>query len=81
MFSSWGRAMPADVELCGVQMPGREGRLSEPPITDWEEVIVRLTDGLMPLLDRPVAFFGHSLGAVLAFELAQPIWLEAAEQT
>lgn len=71
VFSSWPRAIPADVELCGVQMPGREGRLGEEPITSWEDAIPRLADGLMPVLDRPYAFFGHSLGAALAFELAR----------
>jgi medium-chain acyl-[acyl-carrier-protein] hydrolase len=71
VFSSWSRFLPADVELCGVQMPGREGRLGEPPITCWDDAIPRLAEGLMPAMDRPFAFFGHSLGAALAFELAR----------
>ena len=71
VFSGWPRALPSDVELCAVQMPGRERRLSEPPITDWDEVVDRMVDGLAPWTERPCALFGHSLGAVLAFELAR----------
>ncbi len=71
IFASWPHLLPADVELCAVQMPGREGRLGECPITCWEDAIPKLAEGLMPVLDRPFAFFGHSLGAALAFELAR----------
>jgi surfactin synthase thioesterase subunit len=52
-------------------MPGREARLREPPITRWEEVIWRLSEALMPWMDRPFALFGHSLGALVAFEFAR----------
>lgn len=71
VFSSWPRILPANVEICAVQMPGREGRLSERPITSWEDTIPRLAEALIPAMDRPFVFFGHSLGAVLAFELAR----------
>jgi len=70
VFAAWCRLLPADVELCAVQMPGREGRLGESPITSWEDVIPKLAEALRPVLDRPFVFFGHSLGAALAFELA-----------
>ncbi len=70
VFASWPRALPSDLELCAVQMPGREGRLSEPPITRWDMAVERLAGALLPWMDRPFALFGHSLGAVLAFELA-----------
>jgi medium-chain acyl-[acyl-carrier-protein] hydrolase len=69
-YARWPSLLPADVEVCAVQMPGREYRLSEPPITDWNEAMGRLAEALSPWMDRPYAFFGHSLGAALAFELA-----------
>jgi len=71
MFAAWPRTIPPDVEVCAVQMPGREGRLSEPPITRWDEAVDNVNDVLMPWTDRPFAFFGHSLGAALAFEVAR----------
>lgn len=70
IFSSWAHLFPDDVEVCAVQLPGRGSRLGEPLITRWDDAIERLADGLTAWMDRPFAFFGHSLGAALAFELA-----------
>lgn len=68
MYAAWARLLPATVQVCGVQLPGRENRLDEPLMTDVTLLIDRLTAGILPYLDRPFAFFGHSLGAVLAYE-------------
>ena len=70
VYASWARALPATVELCAVELPGRERRLSEPPHRSFETLIPALAEGLAPLLDLPFTFFGHSLGALVAFELA-----------
>jgi surfactin synthase thioesterase subunit len=77
VFASWPRALPSDVEVCAVQMPGRERRLSEPPITDWDEAVERIVDGLRPWTGRPCALFGHSLGAIVAFEVARHLQRQA----
>jgi medium-chain acyl-[acyl-carrier-protein] hydrolase len=61
------------VELCAVQMPGRESRWKEPAFTRLGDLVAALHDGLLPHLDRPYAFFGHSLGALIAFELARAL--------
>src|SRR5207248_10941200 len=71
VFWAWPQAFPSTVEVCAVQMPGREGRLSEPPLTRWDEAVERLAEALLPWMQRPFAFFGHSLGALLACELAR----------
>ncbi|HEX8212555.1 MAG TPA: alpha/beta fold hydrolase [Longimicrobium sp.] len=71
VFFPWPRALPPEVEVCAVQLPGREERLHEPPITRWDELVDQLAGALVPWMDRPFAFFGHSLGASVAFELAQ----------
>jgi medium-chain acyl-[acyl-carrier-protein] hydrolase len=71
-FAMWPRALPADVEMCAVQMPGREARLGEPPLTRWDDVIDRLAEALLPWTQQgPFALFGHSLGAMVAFEIAR----------
>jgi medium-chain acyl-[acyl-carrier-protein] hydrolase len=68
-YHGWGRLLPATIELCAIQLPGRETRRREPPYTDFGEAVAGLIDVACPLLDRPYALFGHSLGALLAFEM------------
>jgi surfactin synthase thioesterase subunit len=62
-----------EIEPVLVQTPGREARLREPAIADMAELVERLADGLRGLLDVPFAFFGHSMGALVAFELARKL--------
>ncbi|HYW06875.1 MAG TPA: alpha/beta fold hydrolase [Longimicrobium sp.] len=71
VFFPWARLVPAEVELCAVQLPGREARLREAPIKDWGELMDRLVTELARYMDRPYALFGHSVGATMAFELAR----------
>jgi medium-chain acyl-[acyl-carrier-protein] hydrolase len=73
VFRPWVRAMPAAVELLSVQMPGRESRFAEPALPDLDRVLEGLLPALAPRLDRPFVFFGHSLGALLAFETARAL--------
>jgi medium-chain acyl-[acyl-carrier-protein] hydrolase len=70
LFSAWPGEMPDDIEICAIQLPGRENRLREPAFSSWSAVLDELVFALIPYLDRPYAFFGHSLGALIAFELA-----------
>lgn len=70
-FWSWKEELPPDVELCAIQIPGREARVKEPPIADLGALIEPLAAALLPELDRPFALFGHSVGALIAFELAR----------
>jgi medium-chain acyl-[acyl-carrier-protein] hydrolase len=72
-YRGWSAALPADVEVCPVQLPGRESRLREPPFDRLEPLVGALADALRPHLDLPFAFFGHSLGALLSFELAREL--------
>jgi medium-chain acyl-[acyl-carrier-protein] hydrolase len=71
VYRRWPAAMPAGVEVCAVQLPGREGRLRETPFNRMGPLVDALAAALRPHLDRPFAFFGHSMGALLAFELAR----------
>lgn len=59
------------VDVLSVQYPGRQDRRDEPGITDIGAYADALTSQLLPWLDRPLAFFGHSMGAVLAFEVTR----------
>ena len=65
--------MPADVEVCPVQYPGRGTRLKETPFTRLSPLVEALAEALAPLLDKPFAIFGHSMGALAGFELARQL--------
>ncbi len=71
LFRSWQEAVPADVEVCAIQPPGREQRLAETPYTRIKPFIHDLAVAIMPYLDRPFAFYGHSMGSLVSFELAR----------
>jgi len=73
IFRSWQDALPSDVELCGIQPPGREDRLAEPAYTRLTPLIQTLAEAIYPYLDRPFAFYGHSMGALVSFELARQL--------
>jgi surfactin synthase thioesterase subunit len=67
LYRTWAKLLPADIELLAVQLPGREARLAEPCLTDYQEAVEQTYAVLRPLLDRPYAFFGHSMGGMLAY--------------
>jgi pyochelin biosynthesis protein PchC len=60
-----------DVEVLGVQYPGRQGRRHEPVIEDIQLLADQIYDALTPWQSQPLAFLGHSMGAVVAFEVAR----------
>ncbi|KUM93583.1 thioesterase [Streptomyces cellostaticus] len=66
-FSAWPAAID-DAEVCPVQFPGRENRLAHPHYGTYENLAAALVEPLVPLLDRPYAFFGHCAGALPAYE-------------
>jgi surfactin synthase thioesterase subunit len=63
----------SQLEVCPVQLPGREGRLGEPALTSVRAVVEALATALEPALERPYAILGHSMGALIAFELAREL--------
>lgn len=71
MFRGWADALPPDVEVCPVQLPGREDRIREPAIDRMEPLVLALAGALERWRDLPYAVFGHSNGSVVGFELAR----------
>jgi medium-chain acyl-[acyl-carrier-protein] hydrolase len=70
LFRPWAAALPAGITVTGVCLPGREGRFREPVLASWREALAVLEAAIAPEAGRgPYAFFGHSLGARLAYEL------------
>ena len=70
-YHRWTSSLPKDIQICPVPLPGRESRLTEKPFTNMESLITSITCFLQPFLDEPFALFGHSMGAMICFELAQ----------
>lgn len=67
-FAAWSQSLRPSVEVCAVQLPGREGRLAEPPYTEMNALVEKLADVLAPSLDKPFVVFGHSNGGLIGFE-------------
>lgn len=73
LYRTWPQHLPAQIELCAVQLPGRENRISERPFTNLVELVQALLPNLSPYLDKPFALFGHSMGSLIAYEVAQQL--------
>ncbi len=71
VFRSWAQKFPPSVEVVAIQLPGRATRMKEPPISKLTDLIEPVASALAPLLDKPFAFFGHSMGALISFETAR----------
>jgi medium-chain acyl-[acyl-carrier-protein] hydrolase len=70
VFHQWIDLIPNYVELCAIQLPGRSLRMKEAPLRDMQVLVEELFYLLKQLQDVPFAFFGHSMGAQIAFEIA-----------
>ena len=68
-YFSWSKYLPADIELCPIRLPGRESRLKERPFSSLDPLVDELASALLPYLNKPFAIFGHSMGALISFEL------------
>ncbi|MFB7940972.1 thioesterase II family protein [Streptomyces sp. NPDC056049] len=78
VFGPWRAHLPNGVELAPVELPGRGSRIDEPMPPTMDALVDALLDGLRGELDLPYAFFGHSFGALLGYELTLRIEREAA---
>jgi medium-chain acyl-[acyl-carrier-protein] hydrolase len=80
LFRSWRMAMPAGVDVCGIQLPGRGTRVRERYFRNIDTLVPALAEAILPLCDRPFAFFGHSVGALIAFETARYLRRETGRE-
>lgn len=72
-FGKWPVAFPGTVEIRIAHYPGRGSRHDEPPLRTISDLAGQLSEAIRPLLEKPFAFFGHSLGGLVAFELARQL--------
>lgn len=79
IYRSWAAGVPVNVDVCPVEFPGRGSRLREPPFTRITRLVEALVESLSSYFDRPFVFFGHSMGAIIGFELARLLRKEGRE--
>jgi len=70
-FFRWQEALDPAVEVCAVQLPGRSARIAEEPIGSLPALLQAVAPVISRMDDLPCAFFGHSVGALVAFELSR----------
>jgi surfactin synthase thioesterase subunit len=77
-YRPWRPALAPAIDVCPVVLPGREARWREPPFRRMSDLVEPLFDALLAAVDRPFAFFGHSMGAAVAYEMARRFSVAAA---
>ena len=77
IYRTWANSLPPSVEVCPVQLPGRGHRLREEPHRNVHSMVEDVGQALLPYMDIPFAFWGHSMGGMLSYELAQLLRREA----
>lgn len=70
MYRTWGERLAPAVDVMAVQLPGREGRFGEAAHAGMAPLVAEVADALQARSSRRYALFGHSMGALVAFELA-----------
>src|SRR5215475_11883187 len=73
VFRPWQRHFSSDVTLWLAHLPGRGRRIAEPPLNSLKELVKVLADGIVPILGESFCFWGHSMGALISFELAREL--------
>jgi pyochelin biosynthesis protein PchC len=79
-YRDWARLLPPDLEVVAVQYPGRAERLAEPAVADIAGLCAGVVGEIAELGDRRLALFGHSMGAVVAFEVARALAREGGKE-
>ena len=73
LYRDWYTDLPKDLELCAIQLPGREERLDETPYRDFFPMIQAAAKAITPFLDKPYIFFGHCMGGLTSFEVVRQL--------
>ena len=72
-FRTWQQNLPDSVEVVPIQLPGRGTRMKEPALARLAPMVQALSQSLRPEMEMPFAFFGHSMGGLIAFELTRQL--------
>lgn len=72
-YRPWANLLDEHTDLIAIRLPGRESRCGQPFFTSMNQIVSELVCAVDPLLNLPAVFFGHSMGALIAFELARKL--------
>ena len=70
-YRAWPQKMPENIKIYAVQLPGRENRMRELSPTNLQQLVGEMAKPIQQFAQPPYAYYGHSMGALLAFELAR----------
>jgi len=73
IFRSWATHLAVEADLTAVELPGRGGRIKEPAFRSMAVLVQQIADAIAPHTTSEFAFFGHSMGAMIAFELSREL--------
>lgn len=76
VYKEWYKKLPSNIEMHIAQLPGREQRFSEELPGSVEEIIRYLKRDIQPYINEPFVLFGHSMGALISYELARTLMEE-----
>jgi medium-chain acyl-[acyl-carrier-protein] hydrolase len=71
LYRTWKELLPSTVDVWPVEYPGHESRFREPSLRSLDQLVGDLVDAIAQKVAMPFAFYGHSLGAMIAFETAR----------
>lgn len=73
IYNKWKKFFASSIDIIPVELAGRGRRINEPHYNDFQDAVNDIYSKIKDLLDLPYAFFGHSLGSVLAYEVTKKI--------
>jgi medium-chain acyl-[acyl-carrier-protein] hydrolase len=73
VYSTWAPLLAPKIAVKAIQLPGRENRITEKPISSFPVIVNSIVDAIEGQIDRPFAFFGHSMGTLVALETAREL--------
>ena len=71
VYYQWPEGLPDSIEVCAINLPGRSRRIKESALTSITETAQAMILYLLPLLDKPFAFFGHCMGSIVMYEVTR----------
>lgn len=70
-YRTWAQKLPPSMEVVAIQLPGRATRMQHPLVSKVTDLVEPIAEALAPFLNEPFAFFGHSMGALISFEVGR----------